>query len=309
MSPQFIAMPPLPLGRGSQTTLCREVQRLFWSFLRVLWQPFVPYNPAPEPPDNVPAPTGELDDKQVEQCQSIFDGVEEARKHLEDKARATFTLAALLGPLLASLFVFILGRTSPGGAVRTFAMIGAAACFAFLLLGFISVARAVSVQGREYLQTNAVIDPASGQFRKYEKGWRARGLLYCAAVNQAMNDHIAQFVKGAHILTALAVISLVVAALPTAIAVTDHPEAPRKVELVGNVNVSPDTLSGVRTELASISKQIAALTNDKATVDALRGLDARIASLESRISELLKHLTSPPPPQPQNGPAPPSQRP
>jgi len=40
-------------------------------------------------------------------------------------------------------------------------------------------------------------------------------LLYCAAMNEAMNDHIAQFVKGTHILTAAAVIALVVAAIPT----------------------------------------------------------------------------------------------
>jgi hypothetical protein len=92
-----------------------------------------------------------------------------------------------------------------------------------LLLGFISAIRAVGVKENQTLFLDSVLTE-DGQFRKYSEAFRARGLLYCASMNTAMNDHIAQFVKGAHILTAIAVLVLLAAAIPTSLVFLRLPE-------------------------------------------------------------------------------------
>lgn len=70
-----------------------------------------------------------------------------------------------------------------------------------MILSLISIIRAVSVQIRESLFIDAVIDTDKETFRTYDRQFHARGLLYCASVNSAMNAHIGQFVRGAHILS------------------------------------------------------------------------------------------------------------
>jgi predicted metal-dependent hydrolase len=47
-------------------------------------------------------------------------------------------------------------------------------------------------------------------------------------MNTAMNDHIAQFVKGAHILVASAVIALLAATVPAGFAFSNHTSSPAK---------------------------------------------------------------------------------
>ena len=91
----------------------------------------------------------------------------------------------------------------------------------------------------------------SGQFRNI-KG-HSRGLLYCAAVNEAMNDHIAQFVfKETHVLTAAAVhTAVVLAAVPTGFAFSGIPASPAEMKLVGPVNVSSVEVLALRDKVAS----------------------------------------------------------
>jgi hypothetical protein len=86
----------------------------------------------------------------------------------------------------------------------------------------------LAIRRREILHLGAVVEGKKGCFRKYDKALHAQGLLYCATMNTATNDHIAQFVKGAHVLMAFAVITFASGAVATGLQLTTRP-APRNL--------------------------------------------------------------------------------
>jgi hypothetical protein len=250
-------------------------------FRFILWQIVVPFNSQPEKIDPLPAPTVAVTDSQVEQCQWIFDQAGERRVHLEQKAQSTFGLMVFLVPLLASLFVFISSRAPTSGTLSRMIAVS---------LLVISAVRAVSVKATETLFLQSVVDDA-GQFRKYDESFHARGLLYCAAMNEAMNDHLAQFVKGAHILTAAAVVALVVAAVPTSFVLSGLPSSPTQTKIVGPVNVSSSELIAVRDDVASLKEDIKSLlSKGKTADDDLKLLDAKVARLDARLSKMQRTM-------------------
>lgn len=267
MTPRFIAKPPLAVKR---TSLLKHFRQTLVRLAFIVWQIVVPFKSGPEQIDPFPEPSIEVADEQVEQSQWIFDQADERRVHLEQKAQSTFGLMVFLVPLLASLFVFISSRAAPsGGASRILATGLLVLSAVFLLLGFISAVRAISIKGSESLFLAAVIDEA-GQFLKYSKASHAYGLLYCAAMNQAMNDHLAQFVKGAHLLTAAAVITLVVAAVPAGLILSNLPSQPSHTKIVGQVDVSSQELRALRDEVTRLKKEI----------------ESKVAALEAQLSQL-----------------------
>ena len=75
-----------------------------------------------------------------------------------------------------------------------------------LVLSFISALRAMTIRYSESLFIHSVIENDSETFRNYELEFHAKGLLSCASTNASLNDHIAQFVKDAYTLLAIAVI-------------------------------------------------------------------------------------------------------
>ena len=257
----------------------------------VVWQIVVPFNSRPEEIDPLPEPTAEVSDAHVEQCQWIFDQAEERRVHLEQKAQSTFGLMVFLVPLVASLFVFIISRaTTSDTSIRAVAIGLLVISVVLLLLGFISAARAVAVKTIETLYLHSVIDEA-GQFRQYNKAFHARGLLYCAAMNEAMNDHLAQFVKGAHVLTAAAVITVVVASVPTGVILSSLPSSPpTQTKIVEPADVSSPELTEVRDDVANLKKDIGKLSNRRATEERLKRLEERVEKIEAKLREMQKAM-------------------
>lgn len=287
MSPRFIASPP-PQVEWRWSSLRKHFRQMMIRIWFILWQILVPFNPQPEEIEPLPEPTVDVTESHVKQCQWIFDQAAARRLELEQKAQSTFGLMLFLVPVLASLFVFISSRaTSSGTATRTLAIVLLVVSGAILLLGFISAARAVAVKTIETLFLGSVVD-GHGQFREYNKAFHARGLLYCAAMNQAMNDHIAQFVKGAHILTAAAVIVLVLAALPTGIALSNLPSSPTQTKIVGPVEVSSAELKAIRDDIAILKKEVRQLSNSKTTEDGFKRLEEKLAKIEAMLSEKQK---------------------
>ena len=104
----------------------------------------------------------------------------------------------LLVPLIGSASVFLVKVETSGSASKVIAVGLMVLSVIALFFGFISAIRAIFVGPRETLYIELVINLSDGEFRDYSKAFLARGLLYCTSVNTAMNDHIAQFVKGAH---------------------------------------------------------------------------------------------------------------
>ena len=198
-----------------------------------------------------------------------------------------------LVPLLASLFVFIISRgTTSSTLIITLVLVGVSAFF--LLLGFISAVRAVAVKETETLFLDSVLTEA-GQFRKYDEAFSARGLLYCASMNTAINDHIAQFVKGAHILTAVAVLVLLVAAAPTSVVFLRVPPSPAETKIVGSVNIFAPELSALREDIANLKNDIQKLSNSNVSNEKFKVLQEKVANLDAKLSELQKTKQANPP--------------
>lgn len=292
MNPRFIAEPPPAVQP-------RSLAKHFWQMLLrtgyIVWQIIVPFKSRPEEIDPLPEPKAEVTDSHVEQCQWIFDQAEERRVHLEQKAQSTFGLMVFLVPLLASLFVFIINQTTTSGtAIHTFAIGALIVSAVLILLGFISAVRAVSVKAMETLYLHSVIDEA-GQFREYSKAFHARGLLYCAAMNQAMNDHLAQFVKGAHLLTAAAVLALVIAAVPISFVFYSLPPSPTQTKIIGPVKVSSTELSGIREEVANLKENIGKLiSSSEPAVAVLKPLETKVERIDARLNTMQKLLSGGP---------------
>ena len=259
MSPKFIADPPLPV---KPVLLGKHLRHLLVSFGWIVWQAVTPFRSRPEAIDGLPEPTVKVAEAQVKQCQWIFDQAAARRLQLEQKAQSTFGLMLFLVPALASLFVFVVSKSSASHATLWLFTITLLVSSGILLfLGFIAAVRAISVKEFETLYVHSVIDEA-GQFREYNEGFHARGLLYCAAMNEAMNDHIAQFVKGAHVLTAAAVIMIVIVAAPASYTFSRVPPSPAETKIVGPVNVSSPDLSSIRDVVARLKVDVAKLLSN-----------------------------------------------
>lgn len=280
MSPQFIARPPLAVQRNS---MWKYVWQTLVRIRLVLWQIVTPFNSRPEEIDSLPDPTIEVSESLLQQCQWIFDQAEARRLQLEQKAQSTFGLMLFLVPLLASLFAFVISKATPFSTVsHALAIIWLFVSFILLVLGFISAVRAVAVKTVETLFLQSVIQE-DGQFREYNRAFHARGLLYCASMNTAMNDHIAQFVKGAHMLTAVAVGFLILAAVPISLVFSGQPSSPSmEVKVVDPVKVSSSELTALRDEVINLRKDIATQGNCKAAEDRLKLLEEKVARLETR---------------------------
>jgi len=289
MSPKspFIADPPLPISRTS----LKHLRHLAASFWWILWQVLTPFRSRPEAINDLPEPAVKVTEAQVKQCQWVFDQAAARRVLLEQKAQSTFGLMLFLVPLLASLFVFVISK-SPAAhrALRLFTveLLGLSAILLFL--GFIAAVRDISVKAHETLYLHSIIDGA-GQFREYNEGFHARGLLYCAAMNEAMNDHIAQFVKGAHVLTAAAVIAVVLAAVPTGFAFSGIPTSPAEMKIVGPVNVSAAEVLALRDEVANLKANVGRLlAGSQSAARDVKRLEEEFARLDARLSKMQRAL-------------------
>ena len=159
-----------------------------------------------------------------------------------------------------------------------------------LLLGFISAVRAVSVKAIQSLYLQSVVDE-TGEVRKFEKPFRLRGLLWCTSMNEAMNDHLAQFVKGAHLLTAGAVILVAVAAVPAAIMLNNLPAGPTVTKIVGMVDVASGELTSLRAELMTVRGGLAALEKSSVSPKEITSLKKKVAELELRLKTLQNPAT------------------
>lgn len=297
MSNDYFAKPPLLLGRGSGKGFLSHIWRMARVSLRILWQVIIPYNPRPEEPSPLPNTPADIHDGQLGQCQWIFDQAEARRDQLERKAQSVFTIIVFLVPLLASVFAYILRQLSAYMILKRWEIAILSLSAAMVLLGFISVVRALLVQNRETLFLSAIINSTDGNFIEYKKENHARGLLFCASMNTAMNDHIAQFVKGAQVLTAMAVVTMSVAAILIGVEFAHHPPSSiAQTKIVGSVEVSSMQLTSIENEIAAF-KSTVTTERQRETAD----LERRLATLKTQITEVqstiaaLTKLTKPQP--------------
>lgn len=287
MNNDYIAKPPLFLGRKSGKGFWRQIWRLFRAFARILWQVLIPYNPRPEEPTALPTTAATIDDAQLVQSQWIFDQAEARRDQLERKAQSAFAVIVLLVPLLASIFAFLYHDLHTDvRQTRDIVLLSLSAVL--LCLGFVSVVRALLVQSRETLFLGAVIDLKNGAFNTYNKANHARGLLYCSSMNTAMNDYIAQFVKGAQLLTAAAVLILAFAAILIGIEFANHPPSTMaETKIVGPVEITSPQLTALQEDIALLKKDAPTAKDQTEIERRLMLLEAKLADLEAKLDKLL----------------------
>ena len=236
MPSAFFAQPP-------QAVTLRLLSVHLWLLVRrfgyLVWQIVVPFRFQPESIAAFPDtdPSIKITDATVKQCQWIFDQAEQRKNQLEQKAQSTFSLMVFLVPLLSSAFVFAASKATMGNT-KVIVIVLVCTAAVFVLLGFVSAIRAVGVKTSETLSLGSVLQD-DGNFRSYDESFHAKGLLRCASMNTAMNDHLAQFVRGAHAMTAIAILLLMVAAIPTSIATVKSSSEPATTKISGSVEVHP----------------------------------------------------------------------
>jgi hypothetical protein len=262
----------------------KYLERLARNLGWILLQTIIPFNPRPEEPQPLPSQTGKIDDAQIILCQAIFDQAEERRTHLEQKAQWTFAIIVFLMPLLTSLYLFMFRDTPTNPTGHTISICFIALSGVLVALGFISAVRAISVQAREALFVPALVDLKTGMFRRYSKSIHSRGLLYCAAMNTAMNDYIAQFVKGAHILVSCAVIALSLAAVPAIFEFTNHASAPTQTNIIGSVSVTSAQLDALHDKVGELKDVFVKYGEDRIDHNQLQLLQDRITKLETELA-------------------------
>ena len=248
MSSKFTAPPIKPAWPRTPRQLVKVLVKHIVGSLYILSRPLIPYESTPRQPAPLPEEAGDVTDEQLAQCQAIFDQCETRRAHIEKKAQWTFTVFAFLFPALASVLVFLIRDPAFRIATYSLSLVLLLVSGCLLILSFLSAARAIAIHSREFLHVHAVINNETGAFLKYSKASYAQGLLYCAAMNTATNDHIAQFVRGAQNLLVSAVLVFVSGIIATGFNLTTDIVPPIEAKSLGAVSLSPDRLSGLQCE-------------------------------------------------------------
>ena len=190
--------------------------------------PLIPYEGSPGPPTaELPEIAASISAEQLAQCQAMFDQCEARRDRLEKKAQWIFTVLAFLVPATVSLSVYL---SRDGAAITKSPLLAIAYLVAtvLLVLSFVSAARAMAVRPGDYPFVQAVIDGESGVWKSYAVADHVRLVLWCTLQNTKTNDHIAQFVKGAHSLMVISVLLLVlVGATEMSLRLLDQPSSSR----------------------------------------------------------------------------------
>ena len=285
MNSKFIARPIRPFWPPTPSRLIKALAKHVVRFLYILCQPLIPFESAPQEPQiPLPEEAGNLTDEQLAQCQAIFDQCEARCARIEQKAQWTFTVFAFLIPALASILVFLIRDPAFRAANHPLPLILLSVSGCLLILSFLSAARAIAVHPRQFLHIHAVINTENGAFLEYKKESYAQGLLYCATMNTATNDHIAQFVKGAQFLMVSAVLVFVSGVIATGFNMTAHMAPPIEAEGFGAVSLPPDVLSGLQSDIreaASADRAAAANTENQ-----LKLLAGRVIALEAEVRAL-----------------------
>ena len=277
--------PVRPFWPCSTCHLIKAVVKIIRGVLYNLLRPLIPYESGPRAPEKeLPEEVGEVADGQFALCQAIFDDSRARRARIEQKAQWTFTAIAFLIPTLISIIVFLIREPAFGAVDYALSLMILSVSGFLLILSLISALRGIAIRPSKSLYIHAVIDEEYGGFLKYKKESHAQGLLYCATMNEAMNDHLAQFVKSAHILLAIAVIVFTLGVIVTGFQRTARTVPPSKTDIVGAGSLSPNVLSELYSDIREmVEADRAAIVR---TENQMKLLSDRVVTLEAEVNAL-----------------------
>ena len=192
--------------------LLKKTKILLLRYLRYIWQPLVPFEEyPPEPKGQFSSEQREISDEQLHVCKQLFDLCEKRHETLERKAQGMFFVLSIIVPALGSFFPYLIQYQQSSILLYKLSSWLLIATIAFLILGFVSVARSLAIRARKQPYLEAII-ANDGVFLEYKRTKYAQSLLNCVSTNTSVNDHIAQFVRGAQalIVSAVCLFSIVV---------------------------------------------------------------------------------------------------
>lgn len=246
---------------------------VFWHLLS---HTFAHFEAAPREPGRITdaSPSGTFEAEHIALCQAIFDEQDKRQERLEGKAQVVQGVVAVLAPLLIGLLVFVL---TPDSGLTSISLVLAFAIPALALgaVALVASLRAVGVRRRHSLNVGAVVKVEAASVSQYTADRHARGLLWCAAMNDAMNDHVADFVRSAQAFLILAVITGGTAGVVAALSF--HPERDgTDAAMLRQATQAADDLDGIRAVLD----------------DQSRGTAAEIEALKVQIEDLQRQAAA-----------------
>jgi hypothetical protein len=231
-------------------------------------------------------PKGCIQKEQVELCRLVYDTEEHRREKLEEKSTAALSLVAVLTPFIVSAAVYMASSSGFGFRERGFALVAYALSFLSLLVAFIASVRANGIRERPSLHIHSVIGPETGVIKEFSPDYFGRGLLWCASVNSAVNDHIADFVRAAQMFLVFSVMFLVFGAVPLVFVL--HPDSePQDIKKA--VQVESAALQQISVSISKAAEASTQLEKDRARIEKM---EADLSALRSKVAESEKQVTT-----------------
>lgn len=159
--------------------------------------------PSPNKPITSNSPKGTIRPKLLQRIEQLWGAARVRSEHLEQKSTATLSGLGITAPIVIALSAFIVKEPSISAWIRYASLFLVVLAIASMAMGFLAILRAMSIREREELGIDSIV--ASETFRKATDDFHGRGLLYVYAKQQAINDHIADFIRASQMFLAIAV--------------------------------------------------------------------------------------------------------
>lgn len=200
----YLSKPPSRLPVSFRTYL-DAAKKSIATFLVLLRHTLSAYGTAPSPEQGITrnSPKGTIRPKLLQRIEQLWEAARTRSEHLEQKSTATLSGLGIAAPIVIALSAFIVKEPSISAWVRFTALLLVALAIASMVMGFLAILRALSVREREELGIDSVV--VSRAFRKATDDFHGRGLLYVYIKQQALNDHVADFIRASQMFLAISV--------------------------------------------------------------------------------------------------------
>src|SRR5208337_1977535 len=268
----------------SRTAFRRAIKSALYLFAHTV----LPYAGKPTSPQRqmtFDEPKGKIQQDHVALCQHIFETVESRRGRLEEKSSSMVTMLSILAPLIVSFLVFVIISDLSLSCLRVVAIVLATFSVISILLAITAIFRTLWIQSSQVLYFGSIIDYEKDEIKSFDADAIARGLLSTSSYNNALNDHLADFVKASQFLSMVSIFFMILSVFP---AIYGMPQKPAIQRIEGEVNLSESLINEARTLYARIETLLERANRGLAEINTQL---ARIAASQE-ISKSLKNAGS-----------------
>lgn len=200
----YLSKPPSRLPVSFRTYVDASKKSIA-TFLVLLRHALSAFGTTPSPQQGITAnsPTGTICPKLLQRIEQLWQAARTRSEHLEQKSTATLSGLGIAAPIVIAFSAFIVKEPSISAWVRYASQLFLALAIASMAMGFLAILRALSVREREELGIDSVV--VSHTFRTATDDFHGRGLLYVYIKQQALNDHVANFIRASQMFLAISV--------------------------------------------------------------------------------------------------------